>query len=220
MDFTELSLDVVFKNVSKPEGVIGNEFADSMIDGHENLIMWGLEHVTSFIPNKDRELKILDVGCGGGSGILFSSRFYKNAEFFAIDHSAEMAEKTGNVKLDGLQKISAFHGTVEKLPFEDNSMDLVLCVETTYFWPDLGKGLKEIKRVLKDDGIIAVINEGHIYDNYKDVICKEMIELEKHNMIKLETENGYENVFKAADFENVKTETKTNNGWIVISGVA
>ena len=47
-----------------------------------------------------------------------------------------------------------------KLPFEDDTFDLATAVETVYFWPDLQAGLKEIKRVLKPGGQLAIFNEG------------------------------------------------------------
>ena len=43
-------------------------------------------------------------------------------------------------------------GLAETLPFEDGVFDRSLSVRTTYFWPQLGPGLREIRRVLRDHG--------------------------------------------------------------------
>jgi ubiquinone/menaquinone biosynthesis C-methylase UbiE len=42
---------------------------------------------------------------------------------------------------------------VQELPFEDLSIDKAYTVNTVYFWNDIQKGLSEIKRILKSDGI-------------------------------------------------------------------
>lgn len=39
------------------------------------------------------------------------------------------------------------------LVFDDSSFDVVVTMNTIYFWNETKKGLKEIYRVLKDDGV-------------------------------------------------------------------
>ena len=47
-------------------------------------------------------------------------------------------------------------GTAESIPFENDFFSKVSAVNTIYFWPDLEKGLEEIKRVLKSEGVLAI----------------------------------------------------------------
>ena len=49
---------------------------------------------------------------------------------------------------------------VAKLPFAEDTYDLVTAVETVYFWPDIDGAFKEIFRVLKHQGVFAILNEG------------------------------------------------------------
>ena len=53
-------------------------------------------------------------------------------------------------------KVKVLEGNVADLPFEDNTFDIVTAFETVYFWPDFVNDLKEVLRVLKDDGSIIV----------------------------------------------------------------
>jgi ubiquinone/menaquinone biosynthesis C-methylase UbiE len=46
---------------------------------------------------------------------------------------------------------------VESLPFADDSFDKVLCVHVLYFWKDLDVSLREIVRVLKPGGRLALL---------------------------------------------------------------
>jgi ubiquinone/menaquinone biosynthesis C-methylase UbiE len=48
------------------------------------------------------------------------------------------------------------HGCVESLPFEDNSFDKALAINSTQVWPDAVAGLREIRRVMKPGGGIAL----------------------------------------------------------------
>jgi len=45
---------------------------------------------------------------------------------------------------------------VHKLPFDDNSFDVVYTVTVLQELPDKNRALKEMKRVLKPGGILAV----------------------------------------------------------------
>lgn len=46
-----------------------------------------------------------------------------------------------------------------QLPFEAERFDLVTAFETVYFWPDLPKSFREIRRVLRPGGTLLICNE-------------------------------------------------------------
>lgn len=66
-------------------------------------------------------------------------------------------------------------GPVSNLPFEENSFDIVTAFETVYIWPDFVNDLKEVRRVLKDNGMMLIANEA-IPKEY-DTRQKHIIEL-------------------------------------------
>ena len=47
--------------------------------------------------------------------------------------------------------------SVEKLPFADNAFDKIITVESFYFWPDPAENLKEVYRVLKEQGTFLLV---------------------------------------------------------------
>ena len=66
-------------------------------------------------------------------------------------------------------------GSAEKLPFEDDFLDLVTAFETVYYWKPIDTCFREVRRVLKEDGEFAVINdlgdpEDHWEEKIKDLI--------------------------------------------------
>jgi ubiquinone/menaquinone biosynthesis C-methylase UbiE len=52
-------------------------------------------------------------------------------------------------------RVSLSLGDCCNLEFQEGTFDAVTSVNTIYFWPDTIKGLSEIKRVLKDNGIFV-----------------------------------------------------------------
>ncbi len=50
------------------------------------------------------------------------------------------------------ERVSAVQGAAEKLPFDDNSIDLVVSRGSIFFWEDQQQGLAEVFRVLRPSG--------------------------------------------------------------------
>ena len=48
------------------------------------------------------------------------------------------------------------HGCVENLPFDDDSFDKALAINAMQVWPDPVIGLREMRRVIKPGGHIAL----------------------------------------------------------------
>jgi ubiquinone/menaquinone biosynthesis C-methylase UbiE len=123
--------------------------------GHAPLTNWGLSHV-SF----NEGMTMLDIGCGGGATLQRLLKRSSNAKAYGIDISEESVAKAKEVNKELLdEQVFICQGTASQLPFEDATFDLVTAVETVYFWPDLSKCLKEVRRVLKHDGQFAIMVE-------------------------------------------------------------
>ena len=102
---------------------------------------------------------------------------------------------------DGRCKI--VQGTVSKMPFNDNTFDIVTAFETVYFLPDFLNDLKEIRRVLKDGGIFFIANEAQPLEG--DERQKHIIELLDMNIYSQDELIEYLNM---AGFSNVTTYIK------------
>ena len=99
---------------------------------------------------------ILDVGCGTGFYFPVLKKFSK--KIVGFDFSPEMIDEAKLlIKEKKLLNIKAEVGDVEKLKYKDKSFDCVICFDVLHHIPNLKKGLKEINRVMKDDGIFIAI---------------------------------------------------------------
>ena len=148
-------LKTFFTNCAHPKGRMGRVMLRFMNFGHAPLTNWGL----SLMKFQDG-WTMLDIGCGGGATLQRLLKRSENAKVYGIDISEESVAKARQVNADVLDK-QAFiqQGNVEKLPYEDNTFDLITAVETVYFWQDLPHCLQEVHRVLKPDCQFAIMLE-------------------------------------------------------------
>ena len=99
--------------------------------------------------------KILDVGIGTGNNIGY---YGNHAEVIGIDFSEKMLEKAKRkLTKSGKNNIALKLMDVENLGFADNLFDNVIISSVFCSVPNPVKGLMEIKRVLKSEGKILMI---------------------------------------------------------------
>lgn len=140
----------------KPEGNAGAQILEMMNEGHAPLRKWGLPHI-----EWTKEMRILDVGCGGGATIADMLNLAPDSVIDGIDYSDVSVEEARRRNAEYLgYRVDIKKADVTHLPFVENTFDLVTAVETVYFWPDIEKGIREIRRVLKPYGRFFILNEG------------------------------------------------------------
>lgn len=193
----------------RPTGSRGRVVAALMNQRHKALTSWGLTHV-----NIEPDYVILDVGCGGGKTVSRLAQLAVLGKVFGIDYSVDMVEysKKVNKKLIAENRVEIIEDTVEKTGFPDNFFDLVTAIETYYFWPSFPDALQEIKRVLKPDGKLLMVNE-MVKDGVYEVEHAEIIEKAQVRLISLEE---IRNIMQSVGFANVQVFTKVKSPWNAI----
>lgn len=101
---------------------------------------------------------ILDVGCGTGINLFEAARWFSPAGLLCgIDLSPGMVE-VARAKAALLSVPAQFLvGDAERLPYPDGTFDLVVCNSVLHWFHDRGAALREIARVLKPGGQVALI---------------------------------------------------------------
>ena len=97
---------------------------------------------------------MLDVGTGAGhTALLFAPNI---AHVVASDLTDSMLAKTAQLAEErGLSNVETRKADAEKLPFEDNSFDLVTCRLAFHHFPEPRQALGEFARVLKPGGLLG-----------------------------------------------------------------
>ncbi|WP_165225874.1 class I SAM-dependent methyltransferase [Aquisphaera insulae] len=110
----------------------------------------------------DRPFRVLDVGCGTG---LFASRIrtaLPAAEVVGIDLVPEMLAR-GRRRWDYLaDNVIPVRGDSERLPFAAGTFDFVTCANSFHHYPNQGRAVQEMQRVLRPGGRLLII------DGYRD----------------------------------------------------
>lgn len=117
-----------------------------------------------------QDAKIVDIGCGTGSSALVLAKTL-GLEVVALDLFPrfisilrERSEREGVSDL-----VNAVVGSMEELPFPDNSLDLIWCEGAIY---NIGfeRGMREWSKLLKRGGHIAVTEPTYLTDERPEEI--------------------------------------------------
>jgi ubiquinone/menaquinone biosynthesis C-methylase UbiE len=102
--------------------------------------------------------KVLEVGFGPGVGIQLLLQRASSGWVAGVDQSQEMVRQASARNAGALRnrEVDLRYGSVERLPFADQMFDKAVSVNSMQVWPDAGVGLREICRVLKPGGKIAL----------------------------------------------------------------
>jgi 2-polyprenyl-3-methyl-5-hydroxy-6-metoxy-1,4-benzoquinol methylase len=102
----------------------------------------------SFVRNKN----VLDIACGEGYGTSLLAEFANTVVGIDIDETTVMGAQNKYVR-DNLKFQIA---SITDLPLSDHYFDVVISFETIEHITDQDKMLLELKRVLKQDGILII----------------------------------------------------------------
>lgn len=98
---------------------------------------------------------ILDAGCGEGFTLLKLIENGVGKKLEGIEYSENAIKLSKKVN----PQLNIRFGTVYKLPYKDNSFDLVLCTEVLEHLKEPERALEEIKRVSRQYLLLTVPNE-------------------------------------------------------------
>jgi len=103
--------------------------------------------------------RVLEIGCSTGFKTFALQRQFPDAEVFGVDPDAAAIELACGMgkRLDrtGFPRVPEFReGVGEKLPFDDDSFDLIVCVTVIEHVTDVDRCLAEIARVMRPGGLL------------------------------------------------------------------
>lgn len=199
------------ENAVKPTGFWGRLMIRSMNKGHHNITDWAL----SYFDVQNGNI-VLDIGCGGGRTVNKLCTAVGSGKVYGVDYSELCVKKSLELNRKNVlcRKAVIEQASVSELPFEDNTFDKIIAVETYYFWPDKLNDLKEVLRVLKRGGRLMLVFEMLFDEQDPD----KWTAVEKRLDIQAVREEDIQNMLRDAGFINIETYTKEGTSWLCAVG--
>jgi len=138
----------------KPSGLFGTLFMGPLLNiANVRLVNTAIE----LLEPKPTDA-VLDIGFGGGYSLVAMAGKVTRGTITGIDYSREMVGSAARlVESKHLaSRVRVQWGDVAKLAFPAGTFHKVLTVNSLYYWPDLAASLREIARVMKRRGRLAV----------------------------------------------------------------
>ncbi len=198
---------------------VGKEFAVSV--GYSKQLLDRLPEsiVESFCgvnyPPSFKEMKkgdvVLDIGCGAGLDLYIASTIVgPDGRVIGIDFSVEMVEKArANMKILGVTNVEVKRAYSDKIPLEDESVDVVTSNGIYNLSPNKEAVFNEAYRVLKPSGTIAL----------SEIVLKKPLEEEIRKTIEdwfrciggALPEKTFLDLMKKVGFTNIRVLSKGRN---------
>ena len=108
--------------------------------------------------NLKDSMNVLDIATGTGDVIIQICKKNNSINGIGFDCSQNMLEMAKNKSKKGeIRNIKYIHGYAEKLPFDNNSIDIITISFGMRNFNNYKNALEEINRVLKPNGTLAVL---------------------------------------------------------------
>lgn len=226
-------------NPAHPEGAYGAQMLERMNQSHNSVTNWGLDFVD--FSSVSRALDVGCGGGATIARLLSRMEAAHQASTASADKnlhgqsSSRQSEQSGAEKslcADGVDisetsvkaslaynagavlkgQVHVWQASVEDLPLESDSYDLLTTVESFYFWPDPVAGIAECRRLLRPGGTMALICD--VYENGK-LSDEARANIATYSM-RVPTPAQFENYFTEAGFSKVTIQLHSEDSWICV----
>ena len=136
-----------------PSGFLGHLGGWIMGLSNQDIAQWTLEALD--VQPGDR---VLEIGFGPGEAVHQLAQTIPDIQLYGVDASSLMVTKARKLNRSRILSgnIDLRQGTVETLPYPENSFNKVFSINSMPFWEHPVPGLREIRRVLSPDGNFVV----------------------------------------------------------------
>jgi SAM-dependent methyltransferase len=121
---------------------------------------------------------VLNVGAGAGS-------YEPNGKYVVAVEPSEVMRQQRITN----GKVPAINAKANSLPFDDKAFDAAMAMVTIHHWPDIDKGLKELRRVTKNQVVIMTFDPDALDLFWNAIYFPELIAVEKARYPQIEAIN-------------------------------
>ena len=137
----------------KPSGLLGRLIGNGMARGNELEARWTVD-----LLNIQPDMHILEIGFGPGVAIQYAAQQAIQGHVSGIDFSKTMVQLARKRNTTAIRsgQVELRQGDVRSLPYGDETFDRAFAIHCIYFWAEPIAYLREIRRVLRANGVLAI----------------------------------------------------------------
>jgi SAM-dependent methyltransferase len=105
--------------------------------------------------------RVIELGCGPGVAVAAVASLATQGLIVGVDHSAVMIRQAQRRNAAAIKegRVRLIHAPVEHMQVADGPFDAALAVNTVGMWPEAAIRLREIGRLLRRGGRIALVSQ-------------------------------------------------------------
>lgn len=202
--FNDLNMNIMITEVNNETYIVNDLEDNNFWNKVETRIQFQNRSVSKYITDEidelDINLKVIDIGCGGGR----YSRYVKQKGMFviAIDKYSNMSSSLAK------DNISFIQGCIDNLPIQDNMFDVILSIGVIHnaiTLDEYEKAISEMYRILKLDGkvIFSAFTNDVITDDLT-FIGNSRYEINERQPMILLSKDEINSLFKKYGFKIIK----------------
>jgi ubiquinone/menaquinone biosynthesis C-methylase UbiE len=141
-----------------PRGLAGR--AAGWVMGHRRSNRQRNRWVVSLLDVRPTD-RVLEIGFGPGIAIAELAARATRGKVYGIDHSEVMVRQAGRRNAAAVRagRVHLVQAGVDRLPSFDEPLDAIVAVNSVGFWPDPVDRLRELRRLLRPGGRIALASQ-------------------------------------------------------------
>lgn len=102
-------------------------------------------------------LDVMEIGCGPGFFTLPAGKIIEDGNIYALDISPYMAKRIKRkVEKQGLENVTTITSSASNTGLEDETIDLIICIDVMSEIADGNRVFQEMYRILKSEGTLSI----------------------------------------------------------------
>ena len=156
-------------------------------------------HIVASLPVELKGLDMLEVGSGRGGGASYIARYFNPGSIIGLDLCRKAVKFCRSYYT--VKGVSFICGNALQLPFQNNSLDVVVGIESSHGYPNISRFFSEVIRILKPGGYFLLAD----FRNKNAInLLREQLRVSGLKIIKEETITP--NIIKALDLDSERRE--------------
>ncbi|MCP4659672.1 MAG: CocE/NonD family hydrolase [bacterium] len=146
-------LELLSSQFGKPAGVLGGLVGRVLAHYNREINLW-----TIALLEIESDDHVLEIGFGPGMAVQKAAEIAAEGYVAGIDYSEVMVRQARkrNATAIGEGRVELIHGSAMELPYNADSFDKIYAVNSVQVWPDRLVVMKQLRRILKPGGLVAL----------------------------------------------------------------